>query len=244
MSTGSDTPPEAGSTVRQTLTRGTVGFMGLELVALPGALVPRKETEILARLALDVVRARTDREGPQLVVDMCTGSGNLACAVAKGVPSTTLHASDLTTDAVSVARQNVTNLELALRVTVHQGDLFEPLRSMGLQGKVDVVICNPPYISTGKLEKESADLLRDEPREAFDGGPYGISIHQRVVKDALDFLKPGGVLALEVGSGQGRQVALLFSRARQYDSPTVVCDAAGSVRAVLATRSPRERAFL
>ena len=244
MSTANEIPTEVGSTVRQTLARGTVGFMGLELVALPGALVARKETEILARLALDIVQARTIRHGAQLVVDMCTGSGNLACVMAKGVPSATLYASDLTTEAVSVARQNVTNLGLDGRVSVHQGDLFEPLRSKGLEGRVDVVMCNPPYISTGKLDKERAELLRDEPREAFDGGPYGISIHQRVVKDALDFLKPGGVLAFEVGSGQGRPVALLFNRTRQYDAPQEVCDAAGSVRAVLATRNPREKAFL
>jgi HemK-like putative methylase len=228
---------EDGSTVADTLGRGKVRFLGLELVAAPGALVARKETETLGEKAVELVRERTAASGPQLVIDMCTGSGNLACAIAKLVPGTRVHASDLTAGCVSVARRNVEALGLGASVTVHQGDLFAPLAGdASLLGEVDVVVCNPPYISTGKLEKDRAELLDTEPREAFDGGPYGISIHQRVVRDALAFLRPGGMLCFEIGAGQARQVILLFTRAKDYEPVVEVTDQAGEVRVLYAKK--------
>jgi len=234
---------EVGGTVGATLERGKVRFFGLELIADAGALVARKETEILAKAAVDLVRERTAANGPQIVIDMCTGSGNLACAIAASVPGTIVHASDLTDGCVRVARANVEALGLGDRVTVHQGDLFEPMRAdAALLGKVDVVVCNPPYISAGKLEKDRAELLEREPREAFDGGPYGISIHQRVTKDALAFLRPEGELFFEIGEGQARQVTLLFGRAKEYGPVVEVRDDRGETRVLHARRIGQEKA--
>lgn len=228
---------ERGHTVAESLTRGRVRFMGLELLAAAGALVAREETSLLGHAAVEVVRRRRERHGPQVAVDMCCGSGNLGLAIAHHVEETVVHASDLTDGTVSLARRNVVHVGLERRVHVHQGDLFEPLHAVdGLAGRVDVVVCNPPYISTKKLETERSALLEREPREAFDGGPYGIAIHQRVVKDALVFLKPGGVLLFEVGLGQAKQVTILFNRARVYDEVQTRADAAGEVRVVYATR--------
>lgn len=234
---GGELRAEDGSTVADTLGRGKVRFLGIELVAAPGALVARKETETLGKLVVGIVGERTAANGPQLVIDMCTGSGNLACAIAKLVPGTRVHASDLTDGCVAVARKNVESLGLGASVTVHQGDLFAPIaEDASLLGQVDVVVCNPPYISTGKLEKDRAELLESEPREAFDGGPYGISIHQRVVRDALAFLKPGGFLCFEIGAGQARQVTLLFTRAKDYEPVVEVTDDAGEVRVLYAKK--------
>lgn len=230
------------STVDAALARGKVLFMGLELVAADGALVARKETETLAQTAIELIE---ERGAGQVVIDMCTGSGNLACAIGHHVPDARVFASDLTDGCVSCARRNVAALGLGERVFVHQGDLFAPLRSLegeassapgGLLGKVDVVVCNPPYISTSKLETERSSLLEKEPREAFDGGPYGIAIHQRVVKDALEFLKPGGILAFEIGAGQAKQVTILFGRARGWETPTEVTDSNGEVRVLHARK--------
>jgi HemK-like putative methylase len=137
---------------------------------------------------------------------------------------------------VALARRNVAHVGVAERVVVAQGDLFAPLAGLGLLGTIDVVVCNPPYISTGRLEKERAELLAHEPREAFDGGPYGLSIHQRVVRDALAYLKPGGWLLFEIGLGQERQVKVLFERARQYDDVELASDDAGQPRAAMARK--------
>ena len=97
-------------------------------------------------------------------------------------------------------------------------------------GSVDLVVCNPPYISTGKLEGESAHLLDGQPREAFDAGPYGLAIHQRVIGDAARYLKPGAWLVMEIGLGQQRQIALLFSRMKRYEQERSWADKNGAPR--------------
>jgi release factor glutamine methyltransferase len=164
------------------------------------------------------------------VIDMCCGSGNLACGLASRRPDARIWASDLTEACVSLARRNAAHTGVAGRVTVVQGDLFCALQ--GLEGTIDLVVCNPPYISQAKLAGERAVLLENEPREAFDGGPYGLSIHQRVVREALPFLKPGGSLLFEIGLGQERQVKMLFERTRAYEDIRTVANAAGEVRVV------------
>jgi release factor glutamine methyltransferase len=121
-------------------------------------------------------------------------------------------------------------------VSVHQGDLFLGLAALGLEGSVDMVVCNPPYISEQRLTDERAALLELEPREAFAAGPYGLSLHQRVVRDAALFLRPGGILLVEVGLGQHRQVQTLFERSRAYENVQAVSNEAGEARVVLGRR--------
>lgn len=197
-------------------------FMGIELELASGVLVPRPETELLGTTAVNILELR----GPnQVVIDMCCGAGNLACGVATAVPDIQVWACDLTDNTVQLARRNVDRLGLSSRVTVRQGDLFASLSGLSLEGNVDVILCNPPYISTSRLAGDRAHLLDREPREAFDGGPYGLSIHQRVVKEALPFLKSDGWLLFEIGEGQDKQVAQLFRRAKAYDEAQFVNDA-------------------
>ncbi len=205
-------------------------FMGVRLLVAEGALIPRAETELLAGRALEELR-RTETPSPR-VIDMCCGAGNLACAIASHWTSAGVWASDLTEACVALARRNAEQLGLPERVRISQGDLFSGLAGLGLEGTVDVIVCNPPYISVGRLASDRAVLLEHEPREAFDGGPYGLSIHQRVVKEALPFLRPGGVLLFEVGLGQDRQVKLLFDRTRRYEDVSLTANAAGEVRVV------------
>ncbi len=206
---------------------GRQTFMGIELIADEGALIPREETELLGNTTLEMLR-RLDHE-PK-VIDMCCGSGNLACAIAHHDPRARVWAADLTDGCISLARRNAAHVGVADRVTVVQGDLFAGLAGYGLEGSIDAVVCNPPYISRGKLETASAALLEHEPREAFDGGPYGLTIHQRVIKEALPFLRPGGRLLFEIGLGQDRQVAMLFAREKSYEDVHFVANADGHLR--------------
>ena len=199
-------------------------FMDLELLVERGVLVPRDETALLGNTALELL------QDDARVIDMCCGSGNLACALASRLPNARVWASDLTDACVSLAKRNAEFAKVQDRVVVRQGDLFSGLA--GLDGTIDLVVCNPPYISHAKLAGECAALLESEPREAFDGGPYGLSIHQRVVKEALPFLKPGGWLLFEIGLGQDRQVKLLFERTRAYQDLRTAANAAGEVRVV------------
>jgi release factor glutamine methyltransferase len=205
-------------------------FMGVELELADGVLIPRQETELLGRSAEAILRASVLE--PK-VVDMCCGSGNLALAIAAEIPSAQVWAADLTDQAVNVARRNVERLGFQGRVQIRQGDLFAAVKSDGLEGAIDMVVCNPPYISVSRLEGESAHLLETEPREAFDGGPYGISIYQRVIRDAVAFLKPGGWLLFEFGEGQDRQAASLISRTKAYQPVTYATNEAGKPRVAI-----------
>jgi release factor glutamine methyltransferase len=218
-------------TTEDAYARGRAVFMGVELLVAPGALVPREETELLGYCALELVTGM--KLARPSIIDMCCGSGNLGCALAVRVPSARVWASDLTDGCVSVTRRNVEHLGLGERMSVHQGDLFTPLAGLGLEGQSDVVVCNPPYISAKRLEGDRAHLLKHEPREAFDGGPYGLSIHQRVIKQAPMFLRDGGYLLFEIGEGQDRQITLLFERAKAYDDIRLVRDSQGAARVAL-----------
>lgn len=210
--------------------KGRTRFMGLELVVAPGVLVPRAETELLGHTAMETLRKelRASR-----VIDMCCGSGNLACAIAHHVPSSRVWASDLTDSCVAIARRNVALHALGDRVSIYQGDLFDAFAGLGLEGTIDTIVCNPPYISDKRLEGDRAQLLELEPREAFAAGPYGLGIHMRAVKDAVRFLRPGGTVLFEVGLGQDCQVKILFERSKVYEDIRIVQNAAGEGRVVL-----------
>jgi len=223
--------PDEGVDVRQILAAGRQTFLGVELLCGPGALVPRAETEILGRTALE--KLRSCPAGVR-VIDMCCGAGNLACAIATHLPGAKVWASDLTDGSVQWARRNVEQLGIGDRVMVAQGDLFAGLEGKGLEGTVDAVVCNPPYISTGRLAGDRTALLETEPREAFDGGPYGLSIHQRVIGDAPRFLRPAGWLLMEFGLGQHRQVKILLERSRRFVELGFISDAAGAPRVAVA----------
>jgi release factor glutamine methyltransferase len=216
--------------------------MGLELLAGPEALVPRRETELLGTAALRVLRDTVAERGGALVLDLCTGSGNLALALAHHEPQCTVIGGDLSPDAIRLAEQNAEQMGLAERVRFMCGDLFAPFEAEGLHAAADMIVCNPPYISTAKAAAMPTEIAAFEPRLAFDGGPFGISILFRVVSGAPLFLKPGSWLCLEVGAGQGEPMATRLERAGTYEAVDRVRDGAGEVRALLArTRGERNR---
>jgi release factor glutamine methyltransferase len=217
--------------VAATYDKGRTLFMGIELLIAPGALIPRPETELLGASAVDALR-HLNMPAPR-VIDMCCGAGNLACAISLKIPDARVWASDLTDGCVDVARRNVAYHGLADRLSVLQGDLFDAFSAQRLEGMIDLIVCNPPYISEARLKGDRAALLELEPREAFAAGPYGLSIHMRVAKDALRYLRPGGILLFEVGLGQDRQVTTLLERSKGYENIRVVTNQAGDGRVVM-----------
>jgi release factor glutamine methyltransferase len=216
---------------------GRQEFLGLELLASPEALIPRKETEILGRAALAALRSRPEDGGPLLAVDVCTGSGNLALAIAFHEPRARVTAADLSESAVALARRNAEFAGLGNRVAFAVGDLFAPLERQDLLGHCDLVSCNPPYISSARVPQMPREISRHEPAAAFDGGAYGVSILMRLLKDAPRFLKPGGALCFEVGLGQGPSMLKQVQRLPWVGHVEAHTDAAGAVRALTALRS-------
>jgi release factor glutamine methyltransferase len=217
---------------------GRQSFMGLELLAGPAALIPRKETEILGRAALAKIRWVAEREGAARVLDVCTGSGNLALAYAYYEPRGRVAASDLSAEAIALARQNAGQTGLAARVEFRVGDLLEPFDAPEFMHACDFLSCNPPYISTAKLRSMHPEISLFEPEAAFNGGVYGVSILTKLVRQAPRFLKPGGWLGFEVGQGQGPVLARQLAKNPDFSLVERFTDDAGEVRAILARVKP------
>lgn len=194
---------------------GIVPFMGFTLYCTPDALIPRPDTELLAQTALNLIERM---ERPVTVIDMGTGSGNIAVALAMNAGGVKVLASDVSAGAIGVARRNVEKYSLQERVLLYCGDLFDPLRGLGFEGKIDLVVCNPPYIPTSSLAKLDGEITGHEPLVALDAGAYGINVFRRLLADAGDFIKPGGMLTFEMGAGQEKLVEHLIERNGQFEN--------------------------
>ena len=211
-------------------------FMGRPFTCTPDTLIPRAETELLVRSVLNYATGPAASE-PLTIVDVGTGSGNIAVSLALALPQSQVVALDISPEAVARAQEHVNQYQLQERVSVFCGDLFAPLAALGgYDNRVDIVVCNPPYIPSGSLEKMSAEIVEHEPLVALDAGPYGINIFRRLVQDALAFLRSGGLLAFEIGVGQEALVKRLLQRSRGYKDVTQVPDSSGTPRVFLATR--------
>jgi release factor glutamine methyltransferase len=183
------------------LLTGSQAFRRIDLQVRPGVFIPRPETEVLVQVALD---ALGPAEAP-VVVDAGTGTGAIALAVKDECPAAKVYATDLSPEAVELARANAGRLGLDVRVL--EGDLLDPLPAE-LRGWVDLVISNPPYVTP----EEYADLpaeVRAEPALALIGGT---EVYERLAAQALRWLRDDGVLAVEIGAAQGTAVAQTLGR--------------------------------
>lgn len=170
---------------------GTQPFRRLELVCGPGVLVPRPETEAVVDIALEVAGA------DPLVIDVGTGTGAIALAIADERPGAEVWATEISADALGYARENVRRTGLGVRL-VH-GDLFEGLPAE-LRGRVDLVVSNPPYVDPARPDLLGPDVAA-EPEVALHGGERGDEVLERIIAEAPEWLAPGGALVCEVGTG-------------------------------------------
>lgn len=188
---------------------GSKEFYGRRFSVDARVLIPRSETELLVEAVLHDVK----KDAPSRVLDVCTGSGCIAVTIAAERPQASVWATDLMASALEVAKANAEKHQVDARVTFFQGDLLAPLPP-GTQ--FDVIVSNPPYVKTGDLKTLQREVQR-EPKEALDGGPEGVTLIARVVTDALPRLKPGGLLAMEIGEDEGAAVKELLVRAGYHD---------------------------
>jgi len=207
-------------------------FHGLSFEVTPAVLIPRPETEAVVDAALEVL-ARASAMRP-VVADVGTGSGAIACALATGCPASRVMATDISSEALAVAQQNVDRLGLGERVSLYLGDLLTPLP----QGvPLDLVVSNPPYVATGVDDGLSPDVAQWEPWLALDGGPDGMQVTARLIVEARDRLRPGGSLVFEVGSIAQRERAEALLRAADGFQDVMPClDVAKVVRGLRCTR--------
>ncbi len=212
-------------------------FMGMDLLARPCALIPRRETEMLGEAARDLLLEAATVVDQPCCIDVCCGSGNLALAMAGAVTSARVHGADLSAQALDLARENASLLGLDARLCWHEGDLLAPFEGPVWAAGVDVLISAPPYISSARLESMPHEIIGFEPAMAFDGGAFGVGILMRLLRQAPALLRPGGWLCVEVGLGQGGSMLQLARRDRRYDQVRAVLDAQGNERVLLARRA-------
>ena len=184
---------------------GEQEFWGLTLHVNEHVLVPRPDTETLIEVAREL---RTDRAAPCRVLDLCTGSGAIALALAKELPGATVIATDVSIEAVAIAKKNAERNALGDRVDVRAGDLFAPVAGE----RFDLIVSNPPYIASAVIATLSAEVRR-EPKLALDGGPDGLAFYDRICGVAREYLVPGGALVVEHGFDQADTVRERFERA-------------------------------
>lgn len=213
---------------------GRQRFMNVELHASAEALIPRLETELLGFAALQQLHEIVRDQGVARVIDVCTGSGNLAVALAYHEPLAQAWGTDLSAEAVALAQRNAMEHKLSDRVKFLAGDLLEPFDQPAFFGTIDLLVCNPPYISSAKVDTLPGEIILHEPRLAFDGGPLGIRILQRLITSAPRFLRENGWLAFEVGLGQGRGMRRRIEQHGNYHDIHEIADKNGEVRALLA----------
>ncbi len=189
---------------------GWAPFLEFELYVTRDVLVPRPETESLARLAIARLR---ELPAPR-VLDWGTGSGCLALAVAKAVPAAEVHAVDISPDALRIARANATAYRLADRIRFHKGDGFAALPNGSAGGTpFDLIVTNPPYIPAAEVESLQPEVRDHDPRLALVGGDDGLECYRRLAAEAPKWLVAGGRLLAEFGDGQAAEVSGLFRQA-------------------------------
>lgn len=178
-----------------------IPFGPIEVSVNPSVLIPRPETEQLFELATHRVA------DPMVIVDLCTGSGNLALALKHTFPDAVVYATDVSADAATVAEQNAR--DAGLDVTILEGDLFGPLPDH-LQGRVDLIVANPPYLAEDELAGLPTDVRDHEPTVALVAGPNGDEVLAAIAVEAPLWLAPGGTIVCEISEFHGEEIADLF----------------------------------
>jgi release factor glutamine methyltransferase len=204
-------------------------FFSLEFKVTPDVLIPRPDTETLVMEAIAVAKPMAT----PTILDLCTGSGCIAVALAKQLPKARLTAVDLSPSALTIAQENAVKHAVADRLECLTGDLFATLPA----GKTfDVIATNPPYVTTLELKTLDEDVRKYEPRLALDGGPDGLDIIRKIVATAPDYLAHPGWLFIELAPEQAIPVQQLAESTGHYEAVSVIKDLSGTPRVVKARR--------
>jgi release factor glutamine methyltransferase len=211
---------------------GKAHFFGLEFEVNRDVLIPRPDTETIVENILQLARHESGMEAPR-VLDLCTGSGCIAAAIAHHLKTATVVATDASAAAVVVAKRNIEKLGLADRVAIEMGDLFEPLERIVDARPFDLIVSNPPYIPTTMINTLDRSVKDYEPRMALDGGLDGLLLHRRILTEAAPHLVPSGRMYLEIMFSQGPAAMEIAKQFDMFEEAKILKDAEGNDRVLM-----------
>jgi release factor glutamine methyltransferase len=212
---------------------GRTEFYSLDIKVSSDCLIPRPETELLVESAIGFLQ---NRDGPQLVCDLCTGSGCIAVAIAVNFHDAQFIATDICDAALSIAAKNVENHKLSERIKLVCGDLFDPIIEGIDETSFDLIVCNPPYVSADEYDKLDRNVKDYEPRKALYAGNDGLDVYTRLIEQADRFLKPDGAMMLEIGYNQAEQVGGLLEKTNAFAEIKIETDHADNDRIAIAKK--------
>jgi release factor glutamine methyltransferase len=213
---------------------GRKEFYSIEFEVAPAVLVPRPETETIVDLALKFAAERPNCR----LLDIGTGCGAIAVAVASNAPGVRVVATDISTDALAIAHRNAIRLGLESRARFIHADCWDTLDGGEPLGRFDIVVANPPYVCESEMARLEPEIRDFEPRIALDGGADGLDFYRRIVAELRDHLIAGGAVIIEVGKGQAATVAAMLQAAGCVDVG-VSNDLSGIPRAVFGNRATK-----
>ncbi len=188
-------------------------FYGLDFTVTPDVLIPRPETEFLVERVIKLARGPSIETNP-LIVDIGTGSGCISITLAVHLPEARLIATDTSSKALEVARGNADRHGVSNRIQFIEGDALEPLATLELEGAVDVLASNPPYVEEANSQFVQRDVREWEPHAALFGGTDGLDFYRRLLEDSPGYLKPGACVVLEIGFSQLDSISSMLGGGR------------------------------
>jgi len=198
-------------------------------------LIPRPETELLVAESLSILSQISLRRSPY-VLEIGTGSGAIAISLAKEMRELFLVATDISSEALLVARENAKSAGVLHRIAFVRGDLFGPLRWMREKGPFDLILSNPPYVLRSEIQNLAKEIKDHEPILALDGGKDGMEFYRAITSQAPFYLRKGGWLLVEIGEGQGKKVSVMIEEGGSFSRPERINDLLGIERVVKAQK--------
>ncbi len=206
-------------------------FWSIDFEVDPRVLIPRPETELLVEQGLSILSKISFIQTPS-VLEIGTGSGAIAIALAKEMKDIFLVATDISRDALILAKENAKSASVLDRIEFVNGDLFGPLRPSKERNVFDLILSNPPYINRRRISTLPKEVKDYEPMIALDGGEDGLAFYRRIIPEAPSYLREGGWLLLEVALGQSRIVSEMMEEGGNFFKPESIPDLSGIGRVV------------
>ena len=215
----------------------TQEFWSIDFFVNRSVLIPRPETEVLVEKVIVLANNRNINKEPLEILDIGTGSGNIAVSLARELKNAEITATDISLDALEIAKINSEKNDLKERIEFVHGDLFEPFYIEDTFSKAekftfDFIVSNPPYIPSGDIDGLLPEVSEWEPRIGLDGGADGLNFYRRIIKEAFYYLKDDGFVLLEIGEEQGEEIEKIAGLYNKYSGIKIYKDYSGKDRVV------------